>query len=279
MNIQAALQWGQQQLSDASETAYLDTLILLSTALQSSHTKLLTHPLQILTTAQNDQFQQWIKRRCVGEPIPYLVEQCEFWSLPFKVTPSCLIPRSETELLVEKILDYYPKESTICLADLGTGSGAIAIALATERPQWQIIATDYSEKAIEIAQYNAQQLGADNIQFRIGDWCNALDEKESFHGIISNPPYLSQSDPHLNQSIRYEPQTALIAEDNGLAALYTLIQQSRDYLLPNGCLWLEQGYNQANSVKTYFEYYQYSDIQQYKDLAGITRVTKGQYKG
>jgi release factor glutamine methyltransferase len=277
MKIKTALQWGRQTLQRSSDTPHLDTMVLLSYVLQVSQTTLIVNPEKQLSSSQKETFETLIHRRASQEPIPYLVGFCEFWSLQLQVTPDCLIPRPETEILVEQVLTHYPKEQSIRLADLGTGSGAIAIALASERPAWHIIATDRSKKALNIAQSNAKQLAIKNIEFKQGDWLNPLSAYNAFDGIISNPPYLTSYDSHLDSSLRYEPQDALVSQEEGFADLHHLIKYSRDYLKPGGCLWLEHGYNQSDKIKSDFHHYQYTDIRQYRDLSGIMRVSSGCY--
>jgi release factor glutamine methyltransferase len=266
--------WGRKTLSPTIKSDYLDVTILLSFVLQIPRAYLLAHPQDAVSDEHQAQFCQLIARRSQGEPVPYLTGTCEFWSIPFRVTPHCLIPRPETELLVEKVLAYYPADAVIRVVDLGTGSGAIAIALSLERPHWQIIATDQSTAALQVAKHNAQYLKA-RIEFRQGSWFNALASQESFHAIISNPPYLRQNDPHLKGPIRYEPHIALIGGAKGTENLRYLIQHAPPYLTIEGQLWVEQGWNQADTIQSYFEQYRYKCIQQYTDLAGIVRVTSG----
>ena len=277
-SIQSALQWGRQQLIRSSTgTPVLDAQLLLAAVLQVAQTTLLSHPAHRLSTELWGRFQQLIARRLAGEPVAYLLGRCEFWSLPLQINPACLIPRPETELIVEAILAHYAPETTIRVADLGTGSGAIALALASERPHWQIVATDFSKQALQIAQLNAKTLGLTQIQFRQGSWCTALKDCMPFHSIVSNPPYLRQHDKHLD-SLRHEPSIALTAGTNGLEALQQIIQQTRHYLLVDGYLWLEQGYDQAAKVAQLLIQHDYSEIKQYPDLNNILRVSRGKIK-
>jgi release factor glutamine methyltransferase len=266
--------WGKGRLNHVTSQAFLETVILLSFVLQTSHTHLLAHLESSISDVQERKFRALIQRRCQGEPIAYLTHSCEFWSLPLMITSKCLIPRPETELLVEKVLAYYPQDEIIRVADLGTGSGAIAVALSLERPHWEIIATDQSIEALQIAQHNAKCLGA-NVKFRQGDWFKTLSRQESFHAIISNSPYLAEQDIHLKDSLRYEPQMALIGGQQGTEILHYLIQHALPYLASGGRLWLEQGFDQAPIVKTYLKQYGYTTIQQYSDLAGIIRASSG----
>lgn len=278
MNAKEALDWGRQQLGNTLETAYLDASLLLGHILQANQVDLILNAHQLLSPQQCEDFQQLIERRRRGEPTPYLRGQQAFWSLTLQLNSGCLIPRPETELLVEKILAYYPAEDTIRLADLGTGSGAIALALASERPHWQVVATDISRAALQIAQVNAQQLGLDQVQFRSGDWCEALRDYPAFHFIVSNPPYLCEDDVRLSSSLRYEPRSALAAGKAGLDDLQHIISQAKDYLLPHGCLWLEQGYDQASQVAHTLAKYGYAETEQYQDLSGVIRVSRGKIR-
>lgn len=277
MTRQTATLWGKQYLasSKATGTAYLDTTLLLRHVLGITETELILRPQQSLSEAQCSQFQALIQRRQLGEPIAYLQGSHEFWSLTLKITPACLIPRPETEMLVEKILAYYPADAKIHLADLGTGSGAIALALASERPYWHLTATDYSKEALQLAQTNAKHLKIYNIDFRQGNWCQALIKNRPLEGIVSNPPYLEEQDPALKSTLRYEPRIALASGD-GLQALRCVITQAPEYLATKGRLWLEQGYGQAPAIFQLLKQQGYTHIQQYPDLSGILRVSTGQ---
>jgi release factor glutamine methyltransferase len=275
--VENALKWGIQRLNLSVETALLDASILLAHVLQRTRAYVMCYPKQAISESDWIVFQQLIQRCVAGEPIAYLRGYGEFWGLTLELNPACLIPRPETELLVEKILAAYPAKANIRLADLGTGSGAIALALASERPHWRIVATDSSSEALVMAQNNAQRLGLTQVQFQAGDWCEALVNYPAFHIIVSNPPYLFAADSRLTQTgLAYEPRKALAAGTSGLEALHHIIQQARYHLTAKGSLWLEQGYDQAPAVLQLLKQYGYSKIEQYTDLARILRVSKAE---
>lgn len=257
----------------------LDAEILLSHVLGVARSYLYAWPEQVLTPAQIDHYQKLMMRRIAGEPLAYVTGHKEFWSLDLLVNPSTLIPRPETELLVEQALARLPVTSSAHILDLGTGCGAIALAIAHERPRCQVLATDCHLHALAVAQHNAQRLGIHNVVFLLSDWFAQLDGF-SVNLIVSNPPYLADDDPHLQQAnIRHEPQHALIAGTDGLAVIQHLVAQAQDYLEPGGWLIIEQGYQQAAAVQRLFRKQAYTAITTYFDLAGHSRVTVGQKKG
>ncbi|MGB6977091.1 MAG: peptide chain release factor N(5)-glutamine methyltransferase [Gammaproteobacteria bacterium] len=262
-------------LTSHSPEPRLDAELLLKETLQCSRAYLYTYPTMQLTTAQTADFFKMIARRKVGEPVAYILGRAAFWTLELHVTPATLIPRPETELLVELALQLLPAEKTLTLADLGTGSGAIALALASERPHWELHASDQSATALTVAQGNAHRLALTNVQFHLGDWCAAL-PKQRFHALISNPPYIALSEPHWQQGdLRFEPQSALIAGEDGLQALRIIIQQAEDYLEVDGWLMFEHGYQQQSSVVTLLQQSGYQSITSHQDKAGHWRVTMG----
>lgn len=261
------------KLLQQTECSRLDAEVLLAHVLQKDRSYLRAHDSDELNPCQQEKFQTLVQQRNQGIPLAYLIGHKEFWSLELLVTPDVLIPRPETELLVETVLEILPKNQQITVADLGTGSGAIALALAKERPQWEITAVDFSAKALEIAKKNAQQLNIMNINFIQSDWCTELPRKK-YAAIISNPPYIANDDPHL-LALRYEPQSALIAEANGLAAFSSIMQQAKSHLKKQGLLLFEHGYNQEKSIKELFEKYSYTAIANKRDLAGLPRVSYG----
>lgn len=275
MQIQAALSWAQQELKKFSDTAQLDAEILLGYVLGFTRTQLYINNNQLMTAETQAVFQQLIQQRKIGFPIAYLVGEREFWSLPLTVTTDTLIPRPETELLVELALQQFPAEQSIRLVDLGTGSGAIALAIAHARPHWVVIATDRSEAALSVARQNANGLHISNVEFYLGNWYDALAAGERFHMIISNPPYICENDPHLQAELRFEPSEALVAGKDGLRDLMTIVAHAHEYLLANGCLLVEHGYDQADAVKHLFLQHHFVHISQWKDLSDITRVTSG----
>lgn len=264
----------QHQLAAISDSPLLDAEILLAHVLNVQRSYLYTYPERTLSPEQQIQFNDLIKKRTQGQPIPYLTGHCEFWSLDLIVTPDTLIPRPETELLVELVLAQ-PNIPALQVADLGTGSGAIALALAKERPQWTIYATDLSAVALKIAKINAERLQINNIIFCQGSWCEAL-PKSQFDIIVSNPPYVAKDDPFLQASVlTTEPISALIAEEQGLNDIYHIIDEARYYLKPRGCLLLEHGFSQAQAVQHKFLELGYTDVKSKRDFSGLNRVTTG----
>ena len=259
-----------------SDSPRLDAEVLLMNVLGVTRSYLLTWPEKMLTANQYAQFQALLARRTQDEPIAYLTGHKEFWSLELQVTENTFIPRPETELLVEQALARLPIDGEALVIDLGTGSGAIALAIAAEQPQCRVLATDKSTAALKVAQANAQRLGLHQVEFSQSDWWAALGEIKATL-IVSNPPYVAVNDPHLSQGdVQYEPRSALVAGVDGLADIGQLIAQSVFHLVAEGWLLLEHGYNQAAGVQALFEQYGYKAVKTYNDLAGLPRVTVGQ---
>ncbi len=259
-----------------SDTPRLDAEVLLYHVLGVRRSHLYAWPEKLLTTRQYEQFQALLARRAQGEPIAYLTGHQEFWSMDLQVNENTLIPRPETELLVELAIARISEKAQII--DLGTGSGAIALAIAKECQQCSILATDYSPTALKVAQYNAKKLGIDKIKFVQSNWYSNIENVKA-NIIVSNPPYIESSDKHLNQGdVRYEPRTALIAGKDGLTDIRQIIAQASKYLVKKGWLLLEHGYNQAETVQALFKQHDYKTVKTYKDLAGKPRVTLGRIK-
>ena len=276
MTIQQALVFAVQQLTEQPDTASLDAELLLAHVLHKSRTWLHTWPEQELSAEQAEQFQQLVTRRAAGEPVAHLVGQQDFWSLTLQVTADTLIPRPETERLVELALERIPRQVSCRIADLGTGTGAIALALAKERPNCGIIATDRSAAALAVARNNARHNQIGNVQFRQGNWLDALQDEAGFDVIVSNPPYIKVTDPHLQQGdVRFEPATALKAGYTGLDDLRHIIQGALAYLEPGGWLLLEHGYDQREAVLQLLQQAGYEQVIDYTDLAGQPRVAEG----
>lgn len=279
--ILGILEWAITKLSDQalpfpSESPQLDAEILLASVLQVPRAYLKTWPEKRLRPEQQKNFQALIAKRQQGQPVAYLLGEWEFWSLPIKVTPDTLIPRPETERLVELALEKCSAKGA-SVADLGTGSGAIALALATENPTWSLFATDISPKALAIASANATALGLNNINCFAGSWLSALPDTQ-FDLIVSNPPYIDQHDPQLQSTvINWEPRSALIAEAQGLADLAAIISKAALFLQPRAWLILEHGYNQGAAVANLFQQHGYEQISTEQDLEGRDRVTCGQW--
>jgi release factor glutamine methyltransferase len=259
----------------SSENPHLDAELLLSHTLKKPRSYLFAWPEYQLTAEQHQQFQQLLARRLKGEPIAYILGEKEFWSLALEVTPDTLIPRPDTELLVELVLQTLPTTTTQTIADLGTGSGAIALAVAKERSHWQVIATDKYPATLAVAKRNADQLALSNIRFYIGHWCDALPAIRA-NAIVSNPPYIAADDRHL-ADLSFEPKHALIADENGLRDLNDIVDHAQKYLVTGGWLFLEHGFEQALFVQARMLQAGYKNISICRDLNGHPRVTMGQF--
>ncbi len=263
-----------QQLVPSSDSSRLDAELLLAYTLHKPRSYLYAHPEQNLSTEQIKNFSKLLKRRLTYEPIAYILGHKEFYSLDLQVNKNVLIPRPETELLVELVLAKFGSQAKINLADLGTGSGAIALTIANERPNWQIFATDKSAKALTVAKNNARQLGIQNIKFLQGNWCYAL-PISNLNVIVSNPPYICKHDSNLQKITKFEPTLALAADNGGLQHIKTIIKQAKNFLITKGLLILEHGFNQGNKVRQLMEDQKYTNIETHQDLAGNERVTIG----
>ncbi|MDX1824284.1 MAG: peptide chain release factor N(5)-glutamine methyltransferase [Thiohalomonadales bacterium] len=276
MSIQQVLASAVAQLTQQPELARLDAELLLAHVLHKPRTWLHTWPEYELNTEQALEFEQLIARRAKGEPVAHLLGYQEFWSLDLIVTPDTLIPRPETERLVELALERIPPGAAWQIADLGTGSGAIALALAMERPGCRILATDRSAATLAVARNNARRHNLGNVTFRQGDWFEALQDDVAFDMILSNPPYIKENDPHLQEGdVRFEPTTALQAGRRGLDDLQHLIRGALPHLKPGGWLLLEHGYDQAAEVMHLLQQAGYQQVNDYADLAGQPRVAAG----
>lgn len=253
----------------------LEAQLLLAFALNTTRSYLYTHANSSLSENESERFTDYLNRRAQGEPLAYITGHKEFWSLDLLVTRDTLIPRPETELIVEIALSLFPAEANIKVADLGTGSGAIGLAIAHERSNWEVHASDISEKALQIASNNAQRLEIDNISFWQGSWCSALPSHD-FDIIISNPPYLSEEDwVKFGPGLLYEPYQALVTKEQGLAAINTIVTSSKAYLKQPGYLLIEHGYLQGEAIRSLFKAVGFGAVCTKKDLAGQERVTQG----
>ena len=258
-----------------TDAARLEAEILLAACLDKPRSHLFAWPEQEIEPRLQERFAALISRRALGEPVAYLLGQREFWSLPLTVTPQTLIPRPETETLVALALDTMPESAPLRIADLGTGTGAIALAIARERPQSEVIATDISPAALSVARGNAARLGLDNVRFVCGSWCRAL-TVDTFDFILSNPPYVAEADPHLREGdLRFEPRNALAAGPRGLDELRRIIPGAHDHLRTDGWLIVEHGCDQGESVMQLMRTAGFHDISDHPDAADRSRVTRG----
>ena len=269
---------GAIKLRDSSDSWKLDAELLLANVMNSNRANLLARPEQELTSEQEALFEKALERRLQGEPVAYILGKKGFWDFELSVDKRVLIPRPETELLVERALICLQgrEEEELELADLGTGSGAIAIALAKHSNNWRVIATDISTDALDLARGNADSLNLKNIQFLKSSWCEQLYDSK-FDIIVSNPPYVAPEDPHLQQDgLNFEPTLALVAEGTGLAELSKIAQQTPIHFKENAWLLLEHSFQQASSVAALLEQNGFTEISCWQDLAGLDRVTSAQ---
>ena len=274
-NIATLLATAQRRLAEVSDTPRLDAEVLFAHVLGKSRSHLRAWPERVAAPVQAERFMELLARRLDGEPVAYITGRREFWSLDLVVTPATLIPRPETELLVELALDRLPPNHPWRVADLGTGSGAIALAIAHERPDISVFATDASAAALVVAEANARRLEIGNVTFHRGDWCAVLGQKR-FDLIVANPPYLAAGDPHLAQGdLRFEPRPALAAAPDGLGALRAIIAQAMDHLQAGGWLVLEHGYDQGDSVPALLRAQGFTDVADHPDAASIPRAACG----
>lgn len=272
MQIRQILDAAVASLETVSDSPRLDCECLLAHILNKNRVYLMTWPEHELNNVQQQQFEQLLRQRQQGTPVAYLLGRAEFWSLSLKVDDHTLIPRPETELLVEQALSLIPPQANWQIADLGTGSGAIAIALASERPDCRFTAVDINPATLAVAQTNAQHHQLENIQFVCGSWLEPVTGK--FQMIVSNPPYIAEDDPHLQQGdIRFEPRRALVSNRQGLADIEHIIDTARNYLIPPGILILEHGYDQATAVRNLLHKYEYHDCYSVTDLQGHERTS------
>jgi release factor glutamine methyltransferase len=276
------LREGAEALQSHSDSAALDAQLLLAHAQQLPRSHLIASARDPVPEQAAARYRSLLRRRQAGEPIAYLTGEREFWSLSLQVGPEVLVPRPETELVVECALALLPARSmapdgTVQVADLGTGSGAIALALASERPGWQLLATDRSAAALQIARANAQRLSLGNIEFLEGDWCTPLAGLQ-LDAIVSNPPYVAAHDSALRR-LRHEPAAALSPGPRGLEALEAIIRTAGPRLRPGGALVLEHGTSQARAVAAVLVAEGFARVRCYRDLAGHDRVTAAHWPG
>ena len=257
-----------------SPTAALDAELLLAATLGKSRGYLHTWPEREPSSAEAEKFQIAMQRRRSGEPVAYILGRQGFWSLELDVAPDTLIPRPDTELLVETALALMPA-TPLTVVDLGTGTGAIALALATERPAWQVTGVDRIEAAVNLAEHNRQRLKLTNASFCQSTWFDAL-AGQRYGLIVSNPPYIASTDPHLQQGdVRFEPASALVAGEDGLADIRLIITQAPEHLQVGGWLLLEHGYEQAGAVRDLLRERGFSRVESRRDLVGHERISLG----
>lgn len=274
-SIQMLLRKASSELESISDSAYLDAELLLAHCLNKSKTFLHTWPEIELNETQLAYFHTLIKKRLTDYPVAYLLGKKSFWTFELIVTPDVLIPRPETELLVEIALDKIKNTKNPKILDLGTGSGAIALALASEREDATILATDQSLKALEIAKMNARDLQLDqHVTFVQSNWFEDISEI-NFDLIVSNPPYIDLDDIHLQSTIKYEPQEALVAENHGIQDIEKIIKKSHPFLKMGGWVILEHGFDQAKKVSDLLSTNHFSQIKTHNDLNNNFRVTLG----
>ena len=256
-----------------------DAAILLAHALGRSRGWLYAHGRDEVDAAAAARFQALVAARAEGEPVAYLTGRQGFWTLDLAVGPAVLVPRPETERLVELALERLPADAALRLADLGTGSGAIALALAKERPLAHVVATDASPDALDIARANAARNGIGNVAFRVGDWLAPL-AGERFDLIASNPPYIADGDPHLARGdLRFEPPMALSCGADGLDAIRVIVRDAPAHLQPRGWLLLEHGWEQGAAVRALLRDAGFVEVQTATDLEGRERITFGSGPG
>lgn len=260
-----------------SGEARVDAEMLASHVLGRSRTWLVAHPEHVPTAAEQGRFEEAIAARRKGTPVAYLLGRRGFWTLELEVGPAVLIPRPETELLVELALARLDLDARPEIADLGTGSGAIALALASERPRARVLATDVSDAALALARRNASRLGLERVEFAGGDWCAALGMRR-FTLIASNPPYIEEGDAHLRQGdVAHEPRMALASGADGLDAIRVIVRDAPAHLDPGGWLLLEHGWQQGAAVRRLLAARGFSEVASARDLAGHERVTLGRW--
>lgn len=273
-SIQACLRWAAAELTE-SDSPGLDAEVLLAHLLGAPRSYLRAWPERELADSTLTRFRALVAERAAGRPIAHLVGRREFWSLPLRVTADTLIPRPETEHLVEAALDCLKGRSTPTVLDLGTGSGAIALAIATERPDARIAAVERSARALAVAQGNARALDIDNVRFLLGEWYAPV-QAERFDMIVSNPPYIAETEPELRQGdARFDPGEALLADADGLADIGHIVAGAEAHLCADGWLAVEHGYRQGAAVRSLLHSQGFASIDTQRDLQGHERITLG----
>lgn len=277
MNVKDALRAAQDLIT--SDSATRDAQILLSSALNKSLIWLKTWPDYLLSGDEVARFWRGVDRRIAGEPIAYIIGEKGFWTLNLKTNSSTLIPRPETELVVELALAFLSNRAKASLLDLGTGTGAIALAIAAERPGDNVYGCDLNQAAVELAEQNAAENHINNVKLFQSNWFSAV-HYDSFDLIVSNPPYIDKDDPHLARGdVVFEPTAALISANKGFFDIQKIIYEAKNYLVSGGGLIVEHGFEQAEKVRYFFYDAGYSLVTTTRDLANLERVTMGTYTG
>ncbi len=273
-SIKQQINLAEQQVKAISDSALLDVQLLMACVLNKELSYLHTWPEKQLEDNQLIQFNTLLSRRVSGEPIAYITGEKEFWSLPFTVSKATLIPRPDTETLVELVLDLYHNDESITCLDLGTGTGAIALALASEKSTWKIDATDFNVEAVKLAQYNAKNFNLTHVNIYQSDWFEEISKNKKFDIIVSNPPYIDENDINLSQGdVRFEPKTALVATEQGLADIKHIADKARCFLHTGGKLFFEHGFEQGQAVRTILTGLGYKNAQTKQDLNGHDRIS------
>ncbi|MFU8895315.1 MAG: peptide chain release factor N(5)-glutamine methyltransferase [Gammaproteobacteria bacterium] len=274
LSIKQYLEDAAAILRSVSDSPRLEAELLMGMILRKPRSFLHTWPEQQLTESQAERFEILVRRRFAGEPIAYMTGLREFWSMPLKVTPNVLIPRPETELLVEKALLRLPPDKELRVLDLGAGSGAVSLAIARERPRAHVIGVDVSLAALDVARTNADLQKIRNVEFRESNWFDAV-RGEKFDVVVGNPPYVAEDDPHLARGdARFEPRLALDAGPGGMECFRAIVDRAHNYIVRQGWLLLEHGATQHIPLRRLLEAQHYHDITIHKDGAGHDRVTE-----
>ena len=275
MNIKNIMRDLSVKLSKVSLSPDLDSEILLMKALRVSRAYLHTYNDKVISESKKKLIEELVNRRMNKEPIAYILGKKEFWSRDFYINQHTLIPRPESEMLVELIIQTNSRKKISCILELGTGCGCISVSIAKELSHSQIVSTDICAKALEVANKNAQHYGVNNISFIKSDWFNELDNQK-FDCIVSNPPYIRKDDPYLSELI-FEPSKALISGDDGLEAIEIIASNAMDYLSSEGQIFIEHGKDQEREIQKIFELNNWKDIICYRDLGGLPRITTAKF--
>ncbi|MDX1481626.1 MAG: peptide chain release factor N(5)-glutamine methyltransferase [Woeseiaceae bacterium] len=273
VRIADALAAAIDALEPASDSPRLDAELLLARAIDVPRSYLVAHPEDSLDPDAQDRFRASLEQRRAGMPMAYITGMREFWSLELMVTPATLVPRPETELLVEQVIGYVPRRGEADVLDLGTGSGAVAIAVAKERPCCRVVATDVSEEAVAVARENARQHDVANVTFVAGDWTEPVRDQR-FDVVASNPPYVRDDDPAL-ESLAFEPRTALAGGEDGLRDIRRIAAEAPDVTKPDGVLLIEHGADQSEAVQRILREAGWTEVRDIRDLSGHPRVAFG----